>query len=238
MHLERFEHQGLELVINTQTGECFASQSAIARMVGKEKADGGIRRFLANFESKSTEIPTTGGLRQSQVFSEHAIYQAFLKYRPELLVKCAEAGIRLYLHKLAGYKFVSVQSDSAMLAKILTLVEQQAVRIENLERISAEAVRELKGVRVVLDELSGLDEIMERLKTTMYQPNQQRFTLKEILKQLGFDWLSRGARTKIGRQLTEWLKINEMQLPEKKGNNTLYKECYKPLIEFAVEQIR
>jgi hypothetical protein len=115
-HLVPFCKDGLELVIDTQTGECFASQSAVGRMCGKSEST--ISRWigsLAQIEQKTAEIQTPAGLRSCALLDESAIFEAFAKYNPSLLAACAKAGIRLYLHRLAGYEIkVEAKDDSAL----------------------------------------------------------------------------------------------------------------------------
>lgn len=107
MNLTIFEQNGLELVINTETGEVFASQSALARMVGASRQ--AINKWITvnEIEQKNAEIFTTTGLKTVNLVSEDAIYRAFSKYKPELLVQCAKAGLRIYLHRLAGFEVTS-----------------------------------------------------------------------------------------------------------------------------------
>lgn len=105
--LTRFEKADLELIVNTETGEVFASQSAIARMVGVSET--AIRKWIISNQITPilAKIPTSTGVKTSNLLSEDAIYEAFAKYKSELLIKCAKVGIRVYLHRLAGYEVES-----------------------------------------------------------------------------------------------------------------------------------
>jgi hypothetical protein len=112
-----FNRDGLELVINTGTGEAFASASAIARMVStaerKVQAQEIKRYASAQFEgdtnlySFDTQINTAGGLQGCTLFSEKAIREVAKKFNVDLLDKFADVGIRMFLHQLAGYKVQS-----------------------------------------------------------------------------------------------------------------------------------
>ncbi len=105
--LVNYNKDGLELVIDTQTGEAFASISATARMV--DKGESTIRAYLAsqNLETKSAEVQTPGGIQGAQLLSEEQIVQVVTKYKPELLAKFAKLGVRVFLHQLAGYEVKS-----------------------------------------------------------------------------------------------------------------------------------
>lgn len=105
MNLQRYIKDNLELIVDLDTGEVFASQSAIARMVGKNEST--IRYWITsqNISTKRLGIPTGTGLKTSQLLDESAIKQALAKYNPDLLLKCVDAGLRIYLHGLAGFKY-------------------------------------------------------------------------------------------------------------------------------------
>lgn len=105
--LTRYDQNDLELIINQETGEVFASQSALARMV--ERNESTIRDWLTsrNIQGEEAEILTSTGLKTSRLLNEDTIHQAFAKYKHELLIPCSKAGIRVYLHGLAGFATVS-----------------------------------------------------------------------------------------------------------------------------------
>ncbi len=113
--LKPYTKNGLELVINTKTGECFASISATARMIDKEPSV--VLRYankqlhsVAWQQLLSAEIPTAAGLRSVALLNENQILEVVAKYKPDLLMQCVKAGLRIFLHGLAGYKYKAVQS--------------------------------------------------------------------------------------------------------------------------------
>jgi hypothetical protein len=101
--ITRFDRNGLELIINESTGECFASQSATARMCNTDEAN--IRYICTSkkWDRISLEIPTDGGLRSSKLLNEDQIGECLAKYNPDLLAQCLKAGVRVFLYGLAGY---------------------------------------------------------------------------------------------------------------------------------------
>jgi hypothetical protein len=103
----------MDLVIDTQSGETFASVSAVARMClcGESK----IRHFLNSqkIDTIKAEVPTATGFKTSRLLNESQILTVVHRYRSELLIKFAQAGLRVFLHQLAGYKVSSaVQKTS------------------------------------------------------------------------------------------------------------------------------
>jgi hypothetical protein len=99
---------GLMIVIDHTTGNVYATQSALARLIDKhsqyiyrhEKAliEGGTK-----VDRLEAEVVTPGGLQGSTLYGEDFIYSLLAKYKPDLLVQAAKAGIRLYFYNVAGY---------------------------------------------------------------------------------------------------------------------------------------
>lgn len=106
-NLTRYQHNNLELLIDTETGECFAGRNAIARMAQVHPTT--ITRFTgsAQIYPIDAEIPTNGGFQGGTIYDEDAIYKCLAEYNPNLLAECAKLGLRVYLHTLAGYEVIS-----------------------------------------------------------------------------------------------------------------------------------
>jgi len=133
--LKRFDQNGLELVINEATGECFASQSATARMCGKGEST--IRAFVLSqqWELFSARTEAQSGGKQSQLLNEDQIGECLAKYNPGLLAQSRKAGLRVYLHRLAGYE-VRVQAVTPLptpkeLAYMLIAAEEAREKAES-----------------------------------------------------------------------------------------------------------
>ncbi len=72
MDLQLYKNDGLELLIDRQSGEVFASQSAVARMCGVEPTQ--VRRLIGDAESlKSATIKTSNGDKTVKLLSEDLI---------------------------------------------------------------------------------------------------------------------------------------------------------------------
>lgn len=102
------EFGGLEIVIDDDTGEVFASQRAIARLIDKHNEY--VRRYANTYFEGDTnssvltaEVLTAGGLQRDTLYDETFILSIIAKYKPDLLLKLAQTGLRLFFHKLAGY---------------------------------------------------------------------------------------------------------------------------------------
>jgi hypothetical protein len=95
MQLVPYTRDGLELVIDTTTGEAFASISAVARMTDKDTksisryVNGGLQT-VAKMELKTAEIQTTTGLKTVALLNEKQILEVVSKYNPTLLMTFAQ----------------------------------------------------------------------------------------------------------------------------------------------------
>ncbi len=112
--LERYDSNTVELFVNTDTGESFASIRGYARMSGKDVSTIS-RRFegVAQNHKKTAEIQTEGGLQGVALISEKLISIWIVKDNPELAAEMLQAGVRVFLHTKAGYKVESTATKRA-----------------------------------------------------------------------------------------------------------------------------
>jgi len=103
---------GIELHVNNETGAVFTSIRGAARICQVNPST--IQRFIENLSGVSSvaplvleeaEIITPAGLRSVAQVDEALLLKCITKYRPDLLAKCAEAGLRVYLHGLVGIEY-------------------------------------------------------------------------------------------------------------------------------------
>lgn len=108
--LARFDNDGIELMIDTPTGESFASISAVARMTdeSRQSISSYVDRELTTRRGRGledAEDPTTADFIKSvRLLNEEQILEEVIRVEPDLLNKLAACGLRIYLHRLAGYK--------------------------------------------------------------------------------------------------------------------------------------
>ena len=107
--LQRFDKDGIELVINTRTGEAFATQSGYARMSGKDQST--ISRRCSKLDApnavKSSEIETGYGVKVVALIPAKLVFKWAITDKPELAEAMGEAGATVYIHQLAGFKVTS-----------------------------------------------------------------------------------------------------------------------------------
>lgn len=110
--LKLYKEEGIEVVVDQNTGETFASISGTARMCNVNESS--IRLFIKTSGEiliKSTEVITAEGkLRRGSLLNEEQILKCIAKYNTELLLKFAQLGLRKFLHTSVGYKHVENKS--------------------------------------------------------------------------------------------------------------------------------
>jgi hypothetical protein len=108
---ERFDNDGIELVIDMKTGESFATVRGYARMSGLNPST--VTRRLSKHEgvaqtpTKTVEILTPGGKQGVALISEDVITEWIFDDNPTLAKAMLKAGVRVYLHTASGYTVTS-----------------------------------------------------------------------------------------------------------------------------------
>lgn len=104
--LQRYDRDGLELVIDTQSGEAFATIRGYARMSGKDHSTivRRVQKLGASDQVKTAEIDTPGGLQGGALIPESLIRKWIIKDNPDLAEQMMAAGVRVYLYGVAGYE--------------------------------------------------------------------------------------------------------------------------------------
>ena len=219
---------GIELYIHQRDGEVFASQRMLGRLVGK--ADTTIMRWMkakqtaAQITPKMAEVLTPQGIRTAALYNENAIYQAFAKWKPELLVQCAKAGVRVYLHGLAGYRYgLNQQCDHQLLIesqqRIIDLQDEVMSLKDRLKVLSQRRVLRAKQQEARKREYVDFAPYASKVKECV--EGKDMVTVNWVLQYLELDinrtaqnWLAeqlkalswrKGRRCSInGRQLYPW----------------------------------
>ena len=176
-NLARFETKsGIELVIDQQTGEAFATVSGYARMSGKNKSTISRRmKTVAEKARKTTEIQTTQGLRTVALIPAELVFEWTMKDKPELAKEMGACGATVYLHHLAGYKIESKpdlapQTPQTYLEALKALVaaEEEKERLrretEALSEENKELMGEVEELAEVCDELFDYSSIIRIAK--------------------------------------------------------------------------
>ena len=110
MNLTRFETKdGIELIIDTRTGESFATQRGYARMSGRDAST--ISRRCAKLDEsgiiKTAEIDTGYGIKIVALIPADLVYDWMFEDNPALAKTMGKAGATVFMHQLAGFNVTS-----------------------------------------------------------------------------------------------------------------------------------
>lgn len=125
---ERFDNDGIELVINTVTGESFATQAGYIRMSGAPKSTVSSRMLgVRKDDFQEAEVLTPGGLQGVRLVDEDTIADWLEKDNPSLLKKFSKLGIRISLHKIAGFEITSTAVNPVVAPPVPQLPQRDTI---------------------------------------------------------------------------------------------------------------
>lgn len=192
--LTRYAQDGLEIYINHQTGESFASIRGYARMAGK--AESTIRERISkggwSEQVIYSEVLTPGGLQGARLLNENMIVEWLPSDNPTTATQLLKLGVRLFMHKLAGYTHAPAQpqlptnyvealeallnSEKQKLA-LSAQVQQQSIYIDELKP-------KAQAAEILLESKQHLT--MQEAAQLLNIPGIGRNKLFEVLKKLGY----------------------------------------------------
>lgn len=169
--LQRFDHDGIELIINTETGESFASISGYARMSGKIPSTISRRLTMSGLREKGllnqAQIETAAGLQCVELIPEDVICQWLIKDNHELALKVMQLGVRLFLHTIAGFQ---VKSEAIGTNKQLeSQIPELTAKIEKLNYKEVDYINEILGLKDRIKELESENSTLEEKIEGLYE---------------------------------------------------------------------
>lgn len=196
--LTRFDSNGLELVIDIETGESFASIRAVARMC--DTAESKIRYFSGAqlFELKTAEVHTPGGLQGAQLLNEDQILEVAAKYKPELVQAFAKLGLRASLHQLAGYTVSSTAVESKPETPAVNPKDAFILEVIKVGLQAATIVHDDRAALLYNVQLQNLacrlhTEDNSETSTVKALPQEVWLTVSEVLQQENYSYLNKKA---------------------------------------------
>lgn len=107
-NLQRFDRNGIELIIDRVTGEAWATVRGYARMSGRDASTVSRRtKGDAPEAIKQAQIQTEGGLQGVALIPANICFKWAIKDNPALAEAMGTAGATIYMHQLAGFKATS-----------------------------------------------------------------------------------------------------------------------------------
>lgn len=176
MNLTRFESDGIELYINTVTGESFASAKGYSRMSNVEYET--VKKRCQRGGHTQAQILTDKGLQWGTLISEQLICEWLPKDNPKMASKLMQLGVRSFLHTLAGYQ---VTSDA--IAQDIPQVEEQKPDVIEIDTLP---LNDLKDLAWLLKEYGG-EKLKQRVLLQilkMHHPELPGFHLMKIYEEV------------------------------------------------------
>ena len=158
--LQRFDKDGIELIIDTQTGESFATVRGYARMSGKSHTT--ILRRLKVVDSEvlnHAQIQTAGGLQGGALIPEDLICQWLPKDNPVMASQVLKLGVRLFLHTIAGFQVKSeaIETNRQLESQIAELT----AKIDKLDYREVDYIDEILSLKDRIKELESENSTLE-----------------------------------------------------------------------------
>jgi len=213
---------GIEVIINQETGEAFASAAGYSRMSGAKKTTISKRlKGLNPTERNRGEVQTPGGIQGVELIPASLCFKWAIKDNPGLAEKMGEVGATVFLHKLAGYEVTSTATSQPSVDRDLP---------DNL-----------KALQLLLDNAAEVhrkqQELERRQQELETQQREQSLAVTEILedKRIATEQLKAlPAPTVEAPQMTMRAKVNQLvrnyvgrtNIPHREVWNRLYKEFF------------
>lgn len=220
MQLEQHDRNGLELLIDTDNGAVFATQSAIARM--SNVTESSVRQFLEykKIEPLKYQAPTKGGFRYCSLLDEEQMRFVLKHYNPNLLQQAEKAGLRVYLYGLAGYTRNSIEGDKRLIdpsklsrKKILQWALEAEEKAEQIKKKLEEAKPKIEFAEIV-QETNDTISIGEFAKLIYHKDtNVGRNKLYRRLRELGI--IEKTSCCPYQKYVKmQWFEVSEISLGE------------------------
>ena len=212
--LEMYRRDDLELFI-LDTGAVFASQSAIARMLGMQQGHLSSvlkRPILAEDKVKeigyTLKLESANGVREQTLYGVSTICKLASRYNQQFAIKMAEMGATLYLYKLAGYRAEMV--DIAMPETALPK-SSNASYAQHLQT-AYEALGKMANLHSFAEDKPGLQAYLELAETSPKHTLSGMMTIDQMAEQVGATLTSEQSR-QIGRSMAGVARSQEADAP-------------------------
>lgn len=211
-NLQRYDNNGIELLIDLETGESFASISGYARMAEKSKSTISERVGVRDSSLKEAQIETAKGLQSVRLLDEDYIVENLPKDNPKLASKMLKVGVRIYLHGLAGFRYEVKKEEPQV-----SLTELKQAMDEAIDKKMLPFLYQQQKLTETCEENKGVGYI---LSCNMVQKNYPDFamTTAEYCKAKGLD---RSLWNTFARRYGQFVRVGTGENPPRKGTKTI-----------------
>jgi hypothetical protein len=220
-NLQRYDNEGIELIIDLETGESFASISGYARMAGKAQSTISERAQKAHRseEIKEAEVDTGHGVKLHRLIPENLIAEWLIEDNPEMAKQMLMMGVRMFIHNMAGYKYQVVEQtpapfDMKLLKDLIKEAVDDAARpqLERIERYQ-EACDDHLGTGFVINSVASRQKYPE-----------EEMTSAEFCRRKGLD---KSLWATFAKRYGQFVRVGLKETPPKKhGKLMILGELY------------
>lgn len=198
-NLQRYENDGLEFFIDSDTGEISPSIAGYCRMSGKSKGTISERLARSENQSKTAEIDTGYGFKVVRLIPETLVKSWVIKDNPELAKKMFDCGLRVYMYGLAGYNVSATPPESPTLSDIQKTMN---LMLKQMESLTSE-VTEFRAYKVSTEaNYPGIVEFNSQLANMKQLPTHDLITVKQWLKTAKDIELSKGGLISFAKRVS------------------------------------
>ena len=178
------------------------------------------------------------------IIADYYAFEVEEKYRKnEAVIACrvfSAIGVRKWGQEVLGWK-PPQQYPSDFQNQVLTHLAELTTKIDNQQAELAlirPAYEEMQQIIPALDKFPELTPLLKEISENIRKnPVQEKAKLKVWLQKLKIAHIvTRGQRQSIGKLVSDFLKLGNMEAPDKKGCN-LYYEAMLPLIVLASQYV-
>jgi hypothetical protein len=173
MNLTTFKTEsGIELVINTDTHEAYATQSGYSRMSGVA-LDAISKRLSRGYKGvdisniQTAELHTAGGLQGVRLLPADVVFDWLLDDNRDLAKAMGACGANVYLHGLAGYQIQITKAPKTSADMLIMFAEQFKKQELEIEALKAIAVKQEESQSDNERRLDGIEAEVERFNYPM-----------------------------------------------------------------------
>ncbi len=147
LKLQRYDGtDGIEILINAETGESYCSVRGYARMSGKSESV--IRERVTTARDNANliaEVLTATGFKTARLITEDQIVEWLPKDNPAAATALLKMGVRMALHKMAGFEVKSTAIPTVEPIDPIDAKIQQAIALASAGPLAVEAFKILHG---------------------------------------------------------------------------------------------
>lgn len=226
--LAMYQQDGLELFIS-DSGAVYASQSAMARMLGMQQGHLSSvlkQPILPNCKEKEVgyklKLPSASGIREQTLYGVSTIITLASRFNPSLATRFAEMGATVYLYKLAGYEVNPKVPISTTAASKLS--------DHDVLKTAYEAMGKLVAINTFVADIPGMKAYLELAQNPDSNLVHGMMTIEDMANHLGYDMSNENSR-RIGLAMAglsrghngeHKISITRKRFKDKSGNHQSY----------------